>query len=88
MQAFLRDKFNLWPGDGSCVEEIWKKFKDTILECIERYAPQKILSNNPDPEYYNKEVKPLKVKERKMYSKKKFGQPYKAELKRYPRNYS
>jgi len=50
LQEFLRDKFNLWHGDGSCVEEIWKKFKDIILEGFERNAPQKILNKNPAPE--------------------------------------
>ena len=44
--------------------------------------PQKILSKNPDPEYYNKEVKRLKVKVRKMYNMRKFGQTYQEELKR------
>jgi len=57
LQAFLREKFNLWAGNGSCLEEIWKSYKDIILEGIKRYVPQKILSKNPDPEYYNKEVK-------------------------------
>jgi len=42
----------------------------------------KILSKNPDPLYHNKEVKRLKVKVRKMYNKRKFGQPYQADLKR------
>ena len=82
LQVFLQDKFNLWAGNGSCVEEIWKNIKDIIFEGFKRYWPQKILSKNPDPEYYNKEVKRLKVKVRKMYNKEKFGQPYKAEMKR------
>ena len=82
LQAFFQDKFNLWAGNGSCVEEIWKYFKDTILEGIERYLSQKILSKNLDPELYNKEVKRLNLKVRKMYSKRKFGQPYQAKLKR------
>jgi len=43
---------------------------------------KKVLSKNPDPEYVNKEVKRLKVKVRKMYNKRKFGQPYQAELNR------
>jgi len=49
LQAFLRDKFNLWAGNGSCIEEIWKNFKNIIFEGIKRYVPQKILSKNPDP---------------------------------------
>jgi hypothetical protein len=69
LQAFLRDKLNLWAGNGRCVEEIWKNFKDIIFEDTKSYVPKKILSKNPDPEYYNKEVKRLKVKVRKMYNK-------------------
>jgi len=62
---------------------MWKSYKDIIFEGIKRYVPQKMLSKNPDPEYYNKEVKRLKIKVRKMQSKRKFGQPYQAELKRF-----
>ena len=82
LQVFIREMFNLWAGNGSCVEEIWKNYKDIIFEGIKRYVSQIIVSKNPDTEYYNKEVKRLKVKVRKMYSKRKFGQPYQAELKR------
>jgi hypothetical protein len=82
LQAFIRSNFKLWAGNGSCVEDIWNSYKDIIFEGIKRYVPQRILSNNPDPEYYNKEVKCLKVKVRKMYNKRKFGQPYQRELKR------
>jgi len=81
LQAFLQDKCNLWAGNGSCIEEIWKNFKDIIFKGIKCYVPQKILSKNLDPEYYNKEVKQLKIKVRKMYSKRKFGPPYQVELK-------
>ena len=41
-----------------------------------------ILKPNPDPEYYNKEVKRLKVKVRKAYNRRKLGANYQAELKR------
>ena len=81
MQAFLREKFNLWAGNGSCVEEIWKSYKDIIFEGIKRNENQKTLSDNPDSEYYNKEVKRLYGKVRKLYSKTKFGQPYGADPK-------
>jgi hypothetical protein len=54
------------------VEEIWNSYKDIILDGIKRYVPKKILSKNPDPEYYNREVKRLKVKVRKAYNKRKF----------------
>jgi len=50
LQAFLREKFNLWAGNGSCVEDIWKIYKHIIFEGIKRYVPQKILSKNPEPQ--------------------------------------
>ena len=61
------------------MEDIRKSYKDIIFEGIKRYVPHKILGKNPDPEYYNKEVKRLKVKVRKMYNKRKLGQPYQWE---------
>jgi hypothetical protein len=57
LQKFLRDKLRTWTNNGSCVEDIWKNFKDIVFEGIERFVPHKILKQNPDPEYYNKEVK-------------------------------
>jgi len=64
------------------VEEIWKRFKEPDFESIDRFVPHKILRKNPDSEYYNKEVKRLKVKVRKVYNKRKLGQQYQVELKR------
>jgi len=58
------------------VMKIWKSYKDIIFEVIKVYVLQKILSENSDPECYNKEVKRLEVKVRKMYNKRKFGQHY------------
>jgi hypothetical protein len=55
LQTFLLEKFKLWAGNGSSVEEIWNSYKDIVIEGIERFVPQKILSKNPDPEYYTKE---------------------------------
>jgi hypothetical protein len=26
LQAFLREKFNLWAGNGSCVKKIWNNY--------------------------------------------------------------
>ena len=66
LQAFLREKFNLWAGNGNCVQEIWKSYKDIIFEGIERYVPQKIRT-------LNKEVKWVKVKVSITYNKRKFG---------------
>jgi hypothetical protein len=69
LQAFLWDEFNLWAGNGSCVEKIQENFKDIIFEALKRNVPQQILSKNPDPEYNNKGVKRLKAKVMKMYNK-------------------
>ena len=41
LQAFLQEKFNLWAGNASCIEEIWKSYKDIIFEGTNRYVPQK-----------------------------------------------
>jgi hypothetical protein len=62
LQTFLRDKFAIWASNGRCVEEVWTNFKNIILESIKRFIPHKILRKNSDPEYYNKEVKKLKVR--------------------------
>jgi hypothetical protein len=81
LQVFLREKYKLWSGNGSCVEEIWTNFKDIVYEGIKRYVPNKTLSKNPDPEYYNREVRRLKVKVRKMYNRSRYRQNHQAELK-------
>jgi hypothetical protein len=67
LQTILRDKFAIWASNGRYVEEVWTNFKYIILESIERFNPHKVLRKNSDPEYYNKEVKKLKV--RKAYNK-------------------
>jgi hypothetical protein len=85
LQAFLMEKFKLWARSGSCVEEIWNNFKDIIFEAIKRYVPKITLSKNPDPEYYNREVKRLKVKVRNVYNQSRYRQNYQAELKRLPK---
>jgi hypothetical protein len=81
-QSFFREKFKLWAGSGSCVEDIWSNFKDIILEGIKRYVPRKMLSKNPDPEYYNRKVKRLKARVRKAYNRSKYGEIHRTELKR------
>ena len=48
-------KWQLCTGD-------MESYRDIILKGIQRYIPQKILSKNPDPEYYHEEVKWLKEK--------------------------
>jgi len=82
LQQFLRDKLPTWANNGSCVQDIWKNFKDIVFEGIERFIPHKILKPNPDPEYNKKEVKQLKVKVRRAYNRRKLGKHYQAELKR------
>jgi hypothetical protein len=82
LQNFLRDQLPIWANNGSCVEDIWNNFRDIVFEGIERLVPYKILKQNPDIEYYNKEVKRLKVKVTRAYSRRKLGEHYQAELKR------
>jgi hypothetical protein len=43
LQNFLRDKLRMWTNNGSCVEDIWKNFKNIVFESIEGYVPHKIL---------------------------------------------
>ena len=62
LHSFLRNKFASWAGNESCMKEIWKSFKETVFKSIDYFVPHKILRKNPDPEYYNKEVKQLKAK--------------------------
>jgi hypothetical protein len=45
-------------------------FKDIVFEGIERSVPHRILKQNPDPEYFNKEAKRLKVQVRRAYNTK------------------
>jgi hypothetical protein len=76
LQTFLRDKFAVWASKGSCVEEKWNNLKNIVYECIERFVPRKKLTKNSDPEYYNKEIKRLKSKVRKVYNRRKLGASY------------
>jgi hypothetical protein len=57
LQQFLHNKLPTWANNGSCVEDILKNFKDIVFEGIKHFVLHKILKPNPDPEYYNKEVK-------------------------------
>jgi hypothetical protein len=82
LQTFFRDKFAIWESNGRFVEEAWNNFKNIIFESIERFIPHKILRKNSDPEYYNKEVKKLKLKIRRAHNIRKLGQKYREELKR------
>jgi len=50
LQNYLKGKFASWASNGSCVEEIWKSFKEIIFESIERVVPHKILRKVAVPE--------------------------------------
>jgi hypothetical protein len=82
LQNFLWAKLPTWENNDSCVEDIWNNLKDLVFEGIERFVPHKILKQNLDPEYYNREVKHLKVKVRRAYNRRKLGEHYQQELKR------
>jgi hypothetical protein len=82
LQTFHRDKFAIWAGNCGCVEDVWNNFKSIMLQGIERFIPHRILRKNADPDYYNKEVKKLKVKVREVYNRIKSGQQCREELKR------
>jgi hypothetical protein len=69
LQTFLRDKFAAWASNGKSVEEIWNNFKNIVYQSIEHFEPHKKIRKNSDPEYYNKEIKRLKSKVRKVYNK-------------------
>ena len=56
-------------------------FKEIVSECIERFVLHKIPRNKPEPEYYSKEVKRLKIKLRKAHNGRKLGVHYLEELK-------
>ena len=81
LQTFLRDKYAVWASNGKSVEEISNNFKNIVHESMERFVPHKMLRKISDPEHYNKEIKLLKSKVRKVYNKRKLGAPYTEELK-------
>ena len=43
LQRILRDKVASWAGNGSCVEEILKSFKEIVYANIDLFVPHKIL---------------------------------------------
>jgi hypothetical protein len=46
-----------------------EKFQGNSIRESQTIVPHKLLRKNPDPEYYNKEVKQLKLKVRKEYNR-------------------
>ena len=81
LQTFLSEKLGPWASNGKSVDEIWNNFKEIVNESIELFVPHKMLRKNSDPEYYNKEIKRLKSKVRKVYNKRKLGGSYTEKLK-------
>jgi hypothetical protein len=79
--CFSPRKLPLWANNGSCVEDIWKHFKDIVCGAIERFVPHKVLEQIAGLEYGNKKVKHLEAKVRRAYNRRKFGEHYQAELK-------
>jgi hypothetical protein len=60
---------------GLVIVVAWRKFGKRFKEIVlESFVPHKIQRKNPDPEYQNREVKRFKVKVRRVYNKRKFGQ--------------
>ena len=84
-QQFIREKVQKWSNNGSRVEEIFPNFKDIVFEGIENLVPPKILKPNLNPEFYKKEVKRLKVKVRRPYSRRKRTRNTKRSRRGYPR---
>jgi hypothetical protein len=70
----------LWAANSSCVEEIWKSYKEIVFESIECFVPHKILRKILDPEYYNGEVKQPKVKGRRAYNTRKLEEHHQVGL--------
>ena len=44
LQSFLRGKFASWASNGSCEEEIWKSFKEVVLQSIKCFVPHKCVT--------------------------------------------
>jgi pyoverdine/dityrosine biosynthesis protein Dit1 len=59
---------------STSVEDNWNNFKDIIFERMERFVPHKMLKQNPESEYYNKEVKRLEAKARRAYNRRKLAE--------------
>jgi hypothetical protein len=49
LQTLLWDKFGIWASSGSCVEERWNNFKETVSENFECFFPHKKKKKNPGP---------------------------------------
>jgi hypothetical protein len=43
LQTFLWENLPIWANNGSCIQDIWKHFKDIVFESVQRFVPHKIL---------------------------------------------
>jgi hypothetical protein len=41
LQKFLWDELPTWANNGSCIEDIWKNFKDIVLRVSKVYSAKK-----------------------------------------------
>jgi len=56
-QTFFRDKFVVWAGNGSNVEEMWNNLKNIVYESIERFVPHKTLRKIRTPNITTRRLK-------------------------------
>jgi hypothetical protein len=61
---------------------VWRKCGICFKESLQESVTHQILRKNPDPEYYNKEVKQHKAKVITAYNKGKLDERYQVEMKR------
>ena len=73
LRTFLNEKYLDWTRQDSSVEHIWINFKNIIQESVKCCVPHKIRNKKPDPEYYTRGIKKLKITVRKAYIKRKLG---------------
>jgi Reverse transcriptase (RNA-dependent DNA polymerase)/Endonuclease-reverse transcriptase len=70
LEEGLKD-FIMSPGN---VNDKWNYYKKIMEELNTEFVPSKMVSDNSDPPYYNKEVKSLKKRVRKLYLKFRRGE--------------
>jgi hypothetical protein len=68
LSNFLHENYKHWASRGENVEEVWKNFKALVEESKIKFIPFKILTKNPDPEFFTKHLKMVKRKCRKLYT--------------------
>jgi Reverse transcriptase (RNA-dependent DNA polymerase)/Endonuclease-reverse transcriptase len=76
LEERLKD-FIMLPGN---INEKWQLYKEIMTEIQKDFIPEKTMRENRDPAYYNKEVKTLKRKARRIYNKYKRNKKKTSEL--------